>query len=1558
MASADNAMPNDYVVEIPGGVSFVSSDVCIEPPSGNMQDAIRISSVKNKRQHNPATTHPENESSNQPNIGLSRSASLNCTKQTSVEGPARVRWYFKKNEADGSPEESAFNCVPDYCPSVNVDASRRFTRLTRKMNDNKDVKGDIYNISLTLSIENLDLDCIESIAFSTGPGIPYHYGPLEILTRRELRMLFADHRNKVATLALHRQHVERSAYVEIFDLDIEVRTLTTPAGSNPGCLELHHMELSAFHPGRVSPEPSLKWHQPFLWSIDVGSKDNATNSTSLISTRIIHYAVSGNGRFISTLSARKEHSQLDLWDLELNAGAVPVTNLDSVAEDTDIFNERRSPFYPSMRAQYLIPLSRPVPPAMNIVPLMVSVSWDGSKVAMIAADKKYVQDTFQMFEYRDLQEPLKRSSTATPGSLTRLGSNQLWSGALEFCGSGKFHMTSSINHNPADELFVTCDGKAVIVYSVHDAWSKIRVIDVSNESLWIVHRDLIEGLRSKYFAWPHNNGAVSICDLETGQLVCCATPSSTASSTTIAFFSNDGSLVLFHEAGGIVTTRWTESGTVIGKTSGAYNYPAFISNNLRVIMPIVDLDQNYGRGLFGVTLDAFNLSVLDRISVPSRRFDHQHLSAGARGQYLYSMHGSKLDLIRLHDMVVPSYLQPRYRCDHICFDELKKLSAPDILSRQEPGRTALMSSGLRFRIEFRAVSAKERRNGSDLQAAVVWISGGQSREREALVIPPAEIGSIAGDWLEYKVFIDDTSRRMIVYTSLYVMIWSVPTIVDGDFTLISTWWVQTVPFQLPDRVDWCWTELALCTHQEAYLKVCNIDENYEDQVFDIVRLHCDDVFASEPLRFLDGLLVLIEMFDTSGDAFRQHILSYVGLYINNHADPAFCAETIMTRICHRVTQENHAMYAKFLKALLGSPKGRWVPRPHLDQESNPIWILLELAKAVPRAIDLAQIVIDYCIRMASTEKDQHFLLPVMDSLHELVAQQKLHTDVTHDTLRRLAFIPVMERGYIIDHAVIAHPPQFRLRFWEPNTTALHECKDPVFRLDRDPKFKTHDSQNDNFTRDIYATSFDLLWYSKGQTADTRSSLDRIKSPSQAPTSWGKTLLHVMLLQMKRKSSDVVICHKFDLSSLDNPAIAALVEYKWNTIGWIYWLVRFLWQCLYYLLVLVAVFLQVYSPGAQLTGLFLAIIVCSTIFLWLELLQSIPNPKRYISSPYNIVDLIVFGLPLIGSIFQVVNAGSPNAGDSIATLSFSVLFIFLHFVSLAVVQMLSALFELRINRSVCHFVTIIIRIIGEIRVFFVVFACGILAFTIAILHLLRACSFGTCEALEDVKFPSHFYRAFSATYFFMGGIWDPVSDNFDNDNWAFHTMMIIYFFFTTILLLNVLIALINVAFTAGDETWLLVWIENRLRYVEAAESMTHHIPGFREAHDWFPKEIYYSATLQEVKNYRTKYFNKNSEDSGRGDTTHRLFGQTSSAKKAVEANASSASASASVSSSLAAGARDGPGLEELIEQQQQIIQELKKELAATQEKRDKHSEDVQAQLAEVKQLLLEMRRATP
>lgn len=68
----------------------------------------------------------------------------------------------------------------------------------------------------------------------------------------------------------------------------------------------------------------------------------------------------------------------------------------------------------------------------------------------------------------------------------------------------------------------------------------------------------------------------------------------------------------------------------------------------------------------------------------------------------------------------------------------------------------------------------------------------------------------------------------------------------------------------------------------------------------------------------------------------------------------------------------------------------------------------------------------------------------------------------------------------------------------------------------------------------------------------------------------------------------------------------------NTIGFTYWLVRFVCQCVYYILILFAALMQVYHSDSilVLVGVFVAITTMAAIFIWLEILQALQSWSKY------------------------------------------------------------------------------------------------------------------------------------------------------------------------------------------------------------------------------------------------------------------------------------------------------------------------------------------------------------
>ncbi|KAG0004242.1 hypothetical protein BGZ65_000723 [Modicella reniformis] len=1365
-------------------------------------------------------------------------------------------------------------------------------------------QGRIYNVRIAMNLEHLVVDSIESITFSHS-DLNYN-GALEV---------FMVSKSRTLVLELHYQHYEDGFHM-IQQFDMEIRTShTTSLQNDTGYIELYYMELHAFQLGVVDGGTVFKPHKPFLVSINVGHKDPEDSHAPTAPAKIINYAVSRDGSHIATLSSKDEYLQLDMWDLELHS-----TNMDY---------ERRAPFMPKSCAQHQATIPREYTKKL-------SVSFDGSKVTLMDGSRGYLPEPFKAFSFNKANYSDEKQWNRPQRKLLLMG-DEISAQLKDFRGFGKFHFMSSKEQAPEDELFITCDGLEVVIYGVHGKWEMIRTITLSTLPISEYGR-LIEGLGGKYFSWSDGDDNFTVCNLETGRLIY---PMATSRGT--AYFSRDGSLMICLQANNAITTGWTESGSMLG-TSNSFKhascqvFPAFVNNDEQFIVPLINPDNRFGLGSLGMMLDTTTLSITERVSLSTYQVSQQPQGAGVNGQYLYSLHGSKLDLVKLQDIVVPPYPQLRYQCDRWCLSGLTKLKKPDIVRpTSDAKRTVItLSPNLDINIEFGKAGRSKN--------VVVSVSSKQGKPREALNIPSVVIDTNPGKVMEYKFYVDRTNHLLIVCCTQCIMVWKLPSTLKGKATLQLTWGTEEcVQTDIESNGDRREVELAVCDHGQPYAGIWE-----KSDFIHTWNLRRDDLLGSEIYRFISGLFILITMFESGDTGFQQGVLQYVGRYVNRTVEYDDEPMTVLTIICKGVTQMNYELYNRFLKTLLHKDHVRWVrwvPKPGLSRELNPISILLQTTKAVPRAINLAWIVIDYCIRMAKDEQDPQFLSPILDSLKELLKMRKLYPDHVLSTLRRLAFIHVKEKSYVIDRAIIAHPPWSRWRFgpvneescdsdpselrwrwriWDSYERPIYKCEDPVFQLDKSPQFKKHDPQNDKFTRDVFVASFDMLWNDPDAKPDTkldsRSSIERIRDNRRSPPSWGQIVLFIIWEKCKIKPgcSNRVKCYDIPLEALDNPAIAALIEYKWNTIGYKYWLARFTFQCAFYLLVLFAVFMQVYDTDHTfpLMSVFIAIIMMAVSFLWLELQQLLNNGTLpYVKSPYNWIDIATFSLPLSGSICQIVNILDNDAEGNISTLSFSVLFIFLHF-----------LFELRVKRSVCQFVTVIVRTLSNLQIFIIIFFAGIVAFAIAILHLFRGCPANICDD-SGVKYPFELLRAISSTYFFMGGIWDSTSDNFNSDNWAFHTMMIMYFFFTSILLLNVLISLINEAFDDAKETWHLVWMENRLRYIEGAEAIANSIPGFREAH-LFPKEIYYSATIQQQKAYHYKYF-KHKNDDLSGDVDNDSSSQKQAGKKSPSGTGVDTMTTQSNTTDLEAVKQNQEELKRLQEshhkEQKQNMDKLKKDL---------------------------------
>ncbi|KAG0335429.1 hypothetical protein BG000_007520 [Podila horticola] len=151
-----------------------------------------------------------------------------------------------------------------------------------------------------------------------------------------------------------------------------------------------------------------------------------------------------------------------------------------------------------------------------------------------------------------------------------------------------------------------------------------------------------------------------------------------------------------------------------------------------------------------------------------------------------------------------------------------------------------------------------------------------------------------------------------------------------------------------------------------------------------------------------------------------------------------------------------------------------------------------------------------------------------------------------------------------------------------------------------------------------------------------------------------------------------------------------------------------------------------------------------------------------------------------------------------------------------------LFALRVFRSVCKFVTILKFILSSIKTYLVIFILGILAFAVAIQHLV--------------------------------GRYDPTAEQFGAKSVPFELFLVIYVFAAVIIMLNVLIALMQGTYSDAEKVWPLEWFENRLENVENALNLEYHYSGsgLTDGDHIYPDTIYYGLTHKERKKYLSEH----------------------------------------------------------------------------------------------------------
>ncbi|KAF9397144.1 Transient receptor putative cation channel sub V member 1 [Mortierella sp. AD011] len=538
----------------------------------------------------------------------------------------------------------------------------------------------------------------------------------------------------------------------------------------------------------------------------------------------------------------------------------------------------------------------------------------------------------------------------------------------------------------------------------------------------------------------------------------------------------------------------------------------------------------------------------------------------------------------------------------------------------------------------------------------------------------------------------------------------------------------------------------------------------------------------------------------------------------------------------------------FTKAILLT--GDWIPREDLTW--NPIQQAIEVENH-----EIVNDLVNSCIDNAKTRHPAYLTLTigVLDKL------KTRYPSLTSKIFSEASYIKVKNKAYISTNAIVAKPPY---QLWKSKSTHWSEYDNPVFCIQTQLPFQT-----------IKPKSFiDRLLESIMQPERTKSfpenqgesnTLGNKKTQQSLHTSNERCydIYVVPFSKLSTYSASGKDISKFTeiagTSLLDNPAMVATLQFKWYKFGMVRWAARFSLVFAFSLLFIIITIAQINAvtdDERYLTGwdnVVYAVISLGGVCLLFEIWQFMWDWKMYLSSPYNYLDLASFGLPILGCMEFLIDSQGDHLVQGphlIWWISFALLAVYVN-----------VMFELKVFRPLGIAVHIILNIARRIIWFMAVFAITLIAFTHAFMHIthtrknkclnLTGEEQSQCEALES-KYPKNFTALFS-TFFFIAGIYDPLSNDLDPNSdtgYSFRILLSLFIFFTVILLMNVLIAIMNDGYSEsrdeGQSTWLKQWSEV---IVDAELFMMRR--STRQNKYFFPDYIYYAARPQDVEDYERK-----------------------------------------------------------------------------------------------------------
>jgi len=191
-----------------------------------------------------------------------------------------------------------------------------------------------------------------------------------------------------------------------------------------------------------------------------------------------------------------------------------------------------------------------------------------------------------------------------------------------------------------------------------------------------------------------------------------------------------------------------------------------------------------------------------------------------------------------------------------------------------------------------------------------------------------------------------------------------------------------------------------------------------------------------------------------------------------------------------------------------------------------------------------KILLDYCLCKTASTRNTAFLGPITTCLPILLDATLPHIEVARATLRGMAFIPAISPPFIIDHRALIHPSKPHRRIWKSSQRRSFTYEEPILQLETaGEKDHVNAAGSSIFTLEVFAATFDILWSDTGPPA-TPVYKSKPAGVSPSISYWIKMSPFMAKFKLNPWRTNSVRYHDFPRDILDNPAIAALITYKW------------------------------------------------------------------------------------------------------------------------------------------------------------------------------------------------------------------------------------------------------------------------------------------------------------------------------------------------------------------------------------------------------------------------------